>query len=165
MAERLYPPCHHREFKTGCFACDKWANDPHYKATWSREPSNTVTIIPPPTEGPGTELAKLLGSLGFKTDQSCGCEEVKNWMNRLGVDGCRRERQRIIDHLGGEWGKTAFGKKLVAAFKAAVSGVPLTIPGLVDEAIRRAALLGFAPAPVSAPASRQFAPTVASPPQ
>lgn len=133
---REFPPCHHKTPQPGCFACEKWANDPAYRAMWSGEPAHTVTIIAPPKYGPGTELAKLLGELGFNSANSCGCEAMKNWMNRLGVEGCKREREKIIAHLNSQKETTTFGKKIMAALKAAVSDIPFTIPALVDLAIK-----------------------------
>ena len=136
MTTRTIPPCHHKQTSDGCFACWKWATDAGYRAMWSREPSNRVTLTPPPANGPGTELERLLMSMGFAKGASCGCEFFKAWMNRLGVEGCREKRDIIIAQLRDQANRTqtSFGKKLIAALKTDI----WSVADLVDEAIRRA---------------------------
>lgn len=54
---------------------------------------------PPPPKGPGTELKKILASLGIHDSVGCGCENMLRKMNAWGPAGCRTHRQEIIDHL------------------------------------------------------------------
>lgn len=99
---------------------------------------------PAPTSGPGTELHAMLENIGIRPSAHCPCRKMARKMDRWGVEGCRQNRQEIIDHIQQQMDARGWADKLAAASRAAVSGLafrlnPLDIPGsLVDEAIRRA---------------------------
>jgi len=98
--------------------------------------------LPPaaPTSGPGTELHAILSKLGFKIGgPGCGngCQAWIDKMNRWGVAGCRENRQAIIDHLNKNKDAATLTEKIKAGAFALAAGLPLTVEGLVDEAIRR----------------------------
>jgi hypothetical protein len=71
----------------------------------------TADTLPQPTErdralqaqarpqGPGSVLAGLFQSLGFKQEGGCGCAEMQNKMNAWGVEGCREHQDEILDFL------------------------------------------------------------------
>lgn len=104
--------------------------------------------VPVTTErqGPGTELKKLLESLGITASENCPCNARAEEMDNLGVAGCRARREEIVSWL--REGSTAWGwrDKLAAAGKAVACGLAFRLnpldpyPGLLDEAIRRAEL-------------------------
>ena len=86
--------------------------------------------------GPGTELVAILRKLG--APECDRCKEYAQQMNRWGVEGCKALRQEIIDHLEVERRQLSFFQQMLAAGLAIRHGLPLTIPGLVDEAISQA---------------------------
>jgi hypothetical protein len=53
----------------------------------------------PRPQGPGSVLAGLFKSLGFKQDGGCGCAEMQIKMNAWGVEGCREHQDEILDFL------------------------------------------------------------------
>lgn len=93
----------------------------------------------------GTELHSMLALLGIQADEQCDCESFAREMDSWGVDGCVARRHEIIAKLEHARSKTNWLQNLGAALFAIRSGVaaklnPIDpIPGLVDEAIRRAA--------------------------
>lgn len=94
--------------------------------------------VPPPEHGPGTELHKLIASLGITPDASCQCEAMRLQMDRGGVEWCREHRLDILVHLKAAYTKTDWP----TAFRSAALG-PLMLgvfssEGLLDLAIERA---------------------------
>src|SRR5688500_11953162 len=61
-----------------------------------RAPRNHAKPLP---HGPGTELRKIFESLGIDKLPGCDCAALEREMNALGVEGCKRERERIIKKL------------------------------------------------------------------
>jgi hypothetical protein len=57
-------------------------------------------------------------------------------MNACGPSGCREHRAEIIRHLESQK-DASLAEKLRAGALAMANGLPLTIGGLVDEAIKR----------------------------
>lgn len=49
--------------------------------------------------GPGSILAGLFQTLGFKRDGGCGCAEMQVKMDAWGVEGCREHQDEILDFL------------------------------------------------------------------
>lgn len=102
----------------------------------------TVPVWPwPPGFGPGTELGKILATIGVKDKPSCDCTAKRNQMDRWGVSGCREHRDTILQWMreGSErWG---YGERLRAAAAAVVTGLAFHInwadpfPDLIDMAI------------------------------
>lgn len=110
-----------------------------------------------PQGGPGTELVDLLSNaMGAKPKKGCSCKARATAMDRWGVAGCREHRAEIIGWLEEE--KSGFGVAglLTAGIKAAWNGLPLTVGGLVDEAIRRAEEKQPKPQPRPVDAARQW---------
>jgi hypothetical protein len=81
---------------------------------------------------PGTSLHRL------RPKEGCGCGAMIAQMNAWGVEGCRRRRREIIAHLKQAYGEATLLTKLTAFGQALANGLPLTLAGLVDEALRRA---------------------------
>ena len=101
-----------------------------------------ANIDPPkqlaPTQLVGDALTALIREYGIKPVKSCGCDSWKNKLNEWGMDGCVKNRQAIIDHLSDAYHAATWWQTLTAAGNAAYKSLPLTLGGMVDEAIRRA---------------------------
>lgn len=90
-------------------------NWPEFAAELDRRPpGDMVDIIPPTspkrtraTSGPGTELRKVLASIGFGGAAGCQCEEHAAQMDRLGVDWCEANIPTIIGWLAEEARRSA----------------------------------------------------------
>jgi hypothetical protein len=99
---------------------------------------------PRPAGGPGTELKALLAELGIVPTRSCECNRKAEEMDRLGVGGVRRDRDRIVAWLREAQRKRSWGQQLAAAAKALASGLAWKLdpldpaPGILEEALRRA---------------------------
>lgn len=64
----------------------------------SQRPANP--ILPwPPGKGPGTELMKILDSIGIKESPTCDCAGKANQMDVWGVSGCKENRDTIIQWI------------------------------------------------------------------
>jgi hypothetical protein len=95
-------------------------------------------------EGPGSQLWKLLESLGVKHKVDCGCLGRAEQMNAWGVAGCRASRADIVAWMLA--GKDDYGWSTIvkAGGMAVLTGVAWRLSildpygSLVDEAIRRA---------------------------
>lgn len=96
-------------------------------------------------DGPGSQLHRLLGTLGIHPGTNCACLSLAKRMNDLGVPGCREHRQEIVDNIRTRQDQYGWATRFKAAAAAVMTGVawrlnPLDpIGSLVDEAIRRAA--------------------------
>ena len=95
-----------------------------------------VSLPPVPEAGPGTELHKLLGKLGWKESIGCQCKSRMRQMNAWGPAKCREEIDTIVGWLREEYDRRdniVEGKKLFRMpFSAGVAKL------LVKKAIRRA---------------------------
>lgn len=60
-----------------------------------------------PLGGPGTELREIIPK--FLKGKDCGCEDVAAYMDRIGPDGCRRNREKLVNHLVSQSAKLALG--------------------------------------------------------
>jgi len=119
-----------------------------YRRNWSLLIG--VLIAPLPATGPGTDLKHLIAEFGLKPTTSCACEAMLLQMNAWGVTGCREHRAEILAHLTKAYKSTANLTKLRAGLTALASHatapftggapLPLTLEGLLDEALRRAEL-------------------------
>lgn len=57
----------------------------------------------PASRGPGSELRKMLGSIGIHPrGEKCRCNEHSREMDRLGAEWCEENLESIIDWLEGE---------------------------------------------------------------
>jgi hypothetical protein len=106
--------------------------------------------------GPGHELKLIFDALGFSPKARCGCDGLRMEMNALGVDGCRRDFDRIAGLLREKYNTTTTAERIAAAVAAVRGGIALfvnpldPVPGLLSLAIDRAASRGCDP-PASAP--------------
>lgn len=57
---------------------------------------------PPPTSGPGTELKKLLKTIGITATPTCSCNARAAQMDEWGPDVCEQKIPEIVDWLAGE---------------------------------------------------------------
>ena len=90
--------------------------------------------------GVGTELHKLLESLGVKPTASCQCAAKRAEWDRNGVAWAREHKAEIVAHVQEAYDAASVLDKLRAGANAMTQGLPMTIEGLVEEAIRRAEL-------------------------
>src|SRR5688572_28532212 len=92
--------------------------------------------------GPGTELKRILNSLGFLPD-NCLCNTRMLTMDAWGADGCRKNYKGIVGWLREEQANRGWLAKAKAGVLALASGIAMKVnpldpaPGLLDEAIRR----------------------------
>ena len=107
----------------------------HVECT-SPSPSNAKLVVP---YGPGWELAVLFGSLGLEEKSGCQCHAVAAAMNNDGVDGCRSRRGEYVAKLTESAKLYNWREKLAAGAAAWRSSIPLSVAGMFDEALRRAA--------------------------
>ena len=90
---------------------------------------------------PGTELKDLLSSIGIESFYECNCNQWVVEMDRWGIEGCLRNRKKIIRQLRrgvkkrGWWDLIQTGK---LAIKESWFKILDPIGSIVDEAIRRA---------------------------
>lgn len=91
-----------------------------------------------PGHGPGTHLALMINQMGIKAEGTCACFEKQVRMDYLGSAGCRREWNELYDHLRMAYKSADIATKAGALKRALHYGLPLTISGLLEEAIRRA---------------------------
>lgn len=87
-------------------------------------------------------MRKLLDELGVRPHKSCGCKARIRDMDQWGVEGCERNRAKIVQWLNSEARKSTWSAILTAGLTAAGQGLlinPLN-PGesLLQEALRRA---------------------------
>src|SRR5262245_34204053 len=75
--------------------------------------------------GPGTELRKLLTELAIRPKPGCACAAMEREMNRLGPDGCQRERETLAKRLKQKAAAFGLGDWAAAAARAATSGLAL----------------------------------------
>lgn len=94
--------------------------------------------------GVGSQLWKLLSSLGIVHTATCSCLSLAEEMNRLGPNGCRRERSRLVDVMRRNAKSYGWGTVATAAARAVTTGLVWRLKltdvyaSLMDEAIRRA---------------------------
>lgn len=98
--------------------------------------------------GPGTEMKKLLISIGITIHLGCRCKEMMKNMDVWGVEGCKQKKDQIIMVMEESAELYSWKDYVVAAtLSALVLNVqvigfkinPLNpFPGLVDIAIYRA---------------------------
>lgn len=114
-------------------------------------PKPTTTLRPkkqvvqkPTGEGPGLELSRILSSVGINP-KNCSCTAKMTQMNKWGVGGCNEHFNEIIGWMRDGHSQWGWVEKLKAAGLAVANGLAFQInpfdpfPGLISEAIRRAA--------------------------
>lgn len=90
----------------------------------SDKPASELTLWPK-GYGPGTQMKQMLESLGIKPASSCSCRKAANWMDILGVDGCREKRDTIHKLVSENYDRWGWKEKL-SLFGAGVLSV---LPG------------------------------------
>lgn len=88
--------------------------------------------------GPGGALMGVLQRLGVRAGEGCQCAARAAAMNAWGPAGCRERKAEIVAWLREAYAETSWVAVLRAGGRAALLGMPLTIEGLVDHAIRLA---------------------------
>lgn len=115
------------------------ARDPNKRR---RASCGTAFVVP--KDGCGTELAGIIKALRQRTKAGCGCGALRREMNELGIQGCRRERERLAGELRKKAAKVGLTSKAIAAWAVVTSGLAIEIDWLdpcgsmIDLAIRRA---------------------------
>ncbi|WP_425618024.1 hypothetical protein NA78x_001717 [Anatilimnocola sp. NA78] len=106
---------------------------------------------PAPDHGPGTELKKLLASVGLTDFSGCGCASKIAQMNRWGVEGCRQHIDQICGWIEEAKRKAGWREQLKAATLATANGLAFKldprdpIRSLVELAIESAVHLPIDP--------------------
>lgn len=112
-------------------------------------------------DGVGSQLWRLLESLGIKHTAACKCLELAEQMNAWGPAGCRLARAEIVERMRANAKHYGWGAVATAAARAVTTGLAWRLDladvygSLVDEAIRLAELaeIRFEPQPASSTAS------------
>lgn len=101
-----------------------------------------------PAGGPGTELFLIFQELKIKPPPRCKCRWIRKWMDRLGPQGCRDNKDQIVVAIHRNEARWKLKDKIANVTRAAVmsilTGLVLKIdptdpiPGFVDLAILRA---------------------------
>lgn len=97
---------------------------------------------PKPKELVGNAFETVVRSIGINKLGGCGCGSAKGEMNRLGIAGCRRERDRLIDRLRENARRVGWMQKLIAVPLSVWTGLAFKVnpldplPGMFDEAVR-----------------------------
>jgi hypothetical protein len=113
--------------------------------TLAASPVKPATTIQVPAHGPGTELKAILSSLGINPSPSCDCNGKAAQMNVWGVDGCRQNRDTIIQWMRDGMQHWGWVDQLKAAAAAVRTGLAFQVnwfdpfPDIIDQAINRAA--------------------------
>jgi len=95
-------------------------------------------------QGPGTELKRLIDSLGIEAKLGCGCEALARQMDQWGPEGCAQRRDEILAKLRENASKLGWLEKIKAAANAVLTGLAFQLDmsdpaaSLLDEAICRA---------------------------
>ena len=82
--------------------CTKCASDPapqqlnRVVRAWAEFSKRNQSPIPPSTEGPGTELRKLLSWFHSPDKRKCKCETRIQKMNAWGPDKCEQKLETIL---------------------------------------------------------------------
>lgn len=136
--------------------CDGTANIPlggshgrnAYLASWGMPTIEVATASQPfkidrpkqatPKHLVGDELKSLLKEYGIKPIKTCGCDSWAAKMNEWGSEGCSLHRAEIIAHLNTSYHASTWWDTFRAAGNAVIKDLPLTLGGMVDEAIIRA---------------------------
>jgi hypothetical protein len=91
--------------------------------------------------GVGSQLWRILQSLGVDHNSSCSCLLLADVMNELGPKGCVREREKLLDLMRKNQKKYGWYHHFKAGVNAILLGWafqlnPLDpLPGLLDRAI------------------------------
>lgn len=94
--------------------------------------------------GPGDAMAEITDELGVGEKTDCSCRWLRRKMNELGVEGCERQREWIVQKLEANAAKWSWLEVLQIAASNATNPLALSIAfrgniyhALLDEAIAR----------------------------
>jgi hypothetical protein len=107
----------------------------------TKPPPKPFKLNPPtqatPSQLVGDALTALLREYGLAAKSTCSCKSWAGKMNEWGVAGCREHRAEIVAHLAEAYHAATWWDTFKAAGSAVYHSLPLTLGGMVDEAIRR----------------------------
>lgn len=89
-------------------------------------------------------MKRLLTSLRIRSKGKCNCQERLDWMDRIGVEGCKRDRDLLIEQLRDSAKEYGVGDWMIAGLSAWQRGLALKVawldplPDLFDIAVARA---------------------------
>lgn len=96
------------------------------------------------SHGVGSQLWRMLESIGVKHDEDCGCLGWAERLNAWGPAGCRLQRDEIAVQLRRQSKRLGWRRSILAAARSVATGLAFRLRpaepfgSLVDEAIRRA---------------------------
>lgn len=111
----------------GCPMCAKFAAEPRRYAKAIAGLTGKRAV---PSEGPGTEMKKLLAEKGINPSSKCRCDSRAAEMDEWGAAGCREHRAEIIQWLREE--------AIAQGWEFTDEGATDWLGPIVDEAIDRA---------------------------
>lgn len=97
----------------------------------------------PAANGPGTELKRLLASVGVNPAPSCDCNGRARMMDQWGPAVCRQRIEEIVGWMREGQARWGWKEKLSATAKAVANGLVFKLnpldpfPSLIEEAIRQ----------------------------
>lgn len=95
-------------------------------------------------KGPGDELREIFASMGIKPKNTCKCSATIQWMNEIGVDGCKKDRDVVVREIYAGIESYSASDIVLSLAGSVKTGLfmmisPLDpIGSLYDEAVRRA---------------------------
>lgn len=95
---------------------------------------------------PGTKLKQMFAEVGANpdTEDKCGCKELAEWMDDIGINGCKKFRESTAFKIKQNFEKLSEEEKQEFAVRAMTSSWAAVIDptdlfgSMIDEAIRRA---------------------------
>jgi hypothetical protein len=117
-------------------------HNPHHDHV-SQEAARRITAILDGT-GVGSQVWRLLESIGIKHNVGCDCLAWAERMNAWGPVGCRHARPLIVEHMRASAKSYGWGDVAKAVTKAVTTGLAFRLNpldpfgGLLDEGIRLA---------------------------
>lgn len=94
--------------------------------------------------GPGDAMAELIAELGVREKPACSCQSLQRKMNELGVEGCEKQRDWIVQQLEANAVKWSWLEKLQIAASNVTNPLALSLAfrgnvyhALLDIAIDR----------------------------
>lgn len=95
-------------------------------------------------KGPGQELREIFASIGIKPKKTCKCSAITQWMDEIGVDGCKRDRNAIVREICAGIKNYSASEVAFSIVRMVESGLSMLISpldpigSLYDVAVRRA---------------------------
>jgi len=86
-----------------------------------RDRPDVAILLWPRGYGPGTQLTGMMEEVGAQSSPTCSCKRVANYMDMLGVEGCRRERDELRSQILENWERWGWSQKASTAIKGGFS--------------------------------------------